>query len=180
MAAPKYNSSNYDAAADKFTDLQDKYTGEAGWQLAEQQSEKSADKIAANAGSIASAEASRAARAAGAVRGQSAIMGANHGALAAQKTYSDAYTNARGQALQNNQNTMNSQYNLLQGAQQKDTNQYTSDSNRYNATMGAIGGAALGVAKALSDGDSKCIQDRTNDVETRRQELLARLRGEQN
>lgn len=180
MAAPKYNSSNYDAAAEKFTELQDKYTGEAGWQLAEQQSEKSADKIAANAGSIASAEASRAARSAGAVRGQSAIWGANQGALAAQKAYGDAYTNARSQALQNNQNTINSQNNLLQGAQQKDTNQYTSDSNRYNATMGAIGGAALGVAKALSDGTKKCVHEKTYNVETRRQELLARLRGEQN
>lgn len=178
MSAPKYSSSNYDAAATKYKQLQDKYSGENGWNLAESQASKSADTIAANAGSTASSEASRAARSSGMTRGQAAAMGASQGALAAQSAYGNAYTNARSQALQNNQNTINSQGTLMGYEQQKDTNKYNSDSNRYGAAMGAVGGVFNGIASALSDENLKCVQDKTDNVEARRQELLARLRGE--
>lgn len=178
MAAPKYDSSNYDAAANKYRELQDKYSGENGWNLAEKQSSESADKVAANAGSIASAEASRSARSAGMTRGQAAAMGASQGAKAAQDAYGNAYSNARSQALQNNQNAINNQDSLMGKEQQKDTNNYNSESNRYGAAMGAVGGVFNGVASALSDESLKCVQDKTDNVEARRQELLARLRGE--
>lgn len=178
MAAPEYSSSNYDAAATKYRELQNKYTGENGWKLSEDQASESAGKVAANAGSTASAEASRAARSSGMTRGQAAAMGASQGALAAQNAYGNAYSNAKTQALQNNQNTLSSQDTLIKGGQDKDTNKYNSDSNRYGAAMGAVGGVFNGIANALSDENLKCVQDRTDNVEARRQELLARLRGE--
>lgn len=176
MSAPSYNTSNYDAAANKYKALQDKYSGEAGWNLAEKQSQASADKIAANAGSTASAEASRAARSSGMTRGQAAAMGASQGALAAQNSYGNAYANARSQALQNNQNTINNQTNLMNMEQQKDTNRYNSSVNKYSAGMGIAGGIFNGIAGALSDETKKDITEKTpND---RCDELLKRLRGE--
>lgn len=175
MSAPSYESSNYDAAAKKYQDLQDKYTGEAGYALAEKQAQNSAETVAANAGSNASAEASRAARTSGMTRGAAAAMGAAQGANASANAYNSAYTNARAQSLQNNANTVNAQGNLLSSEMQKDTNKYNSDSAKWNAGMGIAGGVFNGIASALSDENKKCIKNKSHS--DRCDELLAKLRG---
>ena len=177
MSAPKYSSSNYDAAADKYRQLQDKYSGENGWNLATRQATEQAQKQSAQAGQVAGATAQGAARSAGQSRSKAIVTGAQASGNASANTYGSAYSSGLNSALQNNQNTINSQGTLMGYEQQKDTNKYNSDSNRYGAAMGAVGGVFNGVASALSDEGLKDVTEKT-DVDARRAELLARLKGE--
>lgn len=176
MAAPKYNSSNYDSAAAKYSELQDKYTGENGWNSARSQAKESAQEVAEQAGGVAGANAQAAARSAGMSRSKSIATGAQMSGNASANAYGNAYNSSLNSALANNQNAVNSQAALMQMQQQKDTNNYNSESNRYGAAMGAVGGVFNGVASALSDENEKEITERTSS--DRCDELLAKLRGE--
>ena len=178
MSAPSYSSSNYDAAADKYRELQEKYTGENGWNLATKQATEQAQLQSAQAGQVAGANAQGAARSAGMSRSKAIATGAQASGNTTANIYNSAYNTGLSGSLQNNQNAINSQGTLMGYEQQKDTNKYNSDSNRYGAAMGAVGGVFNGIASALSDENLKCVQDKTDNVEARRQELLARLRGE--
>ena len=176
MSAPNYDSSNYDNAAKKYSELQDKYTGEKGWALADSQGQDAAQRQSANAGANAAAAASRSARTAGMTRGQAAAMGANQAANAASNSYNSAYENARSQAIQNNGNTINAQAAKLSAEAQKDANYYNAESAKYNARMGLVGGVFKGIASALSDETKKTVYDSSSSK--RCDELLKRLRGD--
>lgn len=192
MSAPKYDTSNYDAAAEKYKELQDKYSGESAYKQAEAESYDTAKNhageiaqtVAENAGGTAGANAQAAARSAGMSRSKAIATGAQLSGNAAANAYGNTYNNAYNNAytsnlnarLANNQNAINSQANLMGMEQQKDTNQYNSESNRYSAGMGLAGGIFNGIASALSDETQKDITEKTSS--DRCDELLKRLKGE--
>lgn len=192
MSAPKYDTSNYDAAAEKYKELQDKYSGESAYKQAEAESYDTAKNhageiaqtVAENAGGTAGANAQAAARSAGMSRSKAIATGAQLSGNAAANAYGNTYNNAYNNAytsnlnarLASNQNAINSQANLMGMEQQKDTNQYNSESNKYSAGMGLAGGIFNGVASALSDETQKDITEKTSS--DRCDELLKRLKGE--
>lgn len=192
MSAPKYDTSNYDAAAEKYKELQDKYSGESAYKQAEAESYDTAKNhageiaqtVAENAGGTAGANAQAAARSAGMSRSKAIATGAQLSGNAAANAYGNTYNNAYNNAytsnlnarLASNQNAINSQANLMGMEQQKDTNQYNSESNRYSAGMGLAGGIFNGIASALSDETQKDITEKTSS--DRCDELLKRLKGE--
>lgn len=192
MSAPKYDTSNYDAAANKYKELQDKYSGEGAYKQAEAESYDTAKQhageiaqtVAENAGGTAGANAQAAARSAGMSRSKAIATGAQMSGNAAANAYGNTYNNAYNNAytsnlnarLTSNQNAINNQEKLMGMEQQKDTNKYNSDSNRYSAGMGLAGGIFNGIANALSDETKKNISDKTPG--DRCDELLKRLRGE--
>lgn len=165
--AAKYESSNYDNAAKKYEELRKKYSGEAGYTLAQKQ----ASQTAAQAGQAAGAQAASSARAAGMNKAQAASTGANAGANATLNAYGSAHS----AALSNNQNAINSAAQTMGYEQQKDQNKWQSKQNEYNAWLGGIGGAATGIASVLSDGNKKVLFDKTKSA--RCDELLAKLKG---
>ena len=186
MSAPKYDTSNYDAAANKYKELQDKYSGEGAYKQAEAESYNTAKQhaVAENAGGTAGANAQASARSAGMSRSKAIATGAQMSGNAAANAYGNTYNNAYNNAytsnlnarLTSNQNAIDSQGKLMDMEQQKDTNKYNSDSNRYSARMGLAGGIFNGIANALSDETKKNISDKTPG--DRCDELLKRLRGE--
>lgn len=191
MSAPKYDTSNYDAAANKYKELQDKYSGENAYKQAETESYDTAKNhageiaqtVAENAGGTAGANAQAAARSAGMSRSKAIATGAQMSGNAAANAYGNTYNNAYNNAytsnlnarLASNQNAINNQANLMGMEQQKDTNKYNSDSNRYSAGMGLAGGILNGIAN-VSDETQKDITEKT--PADRCNELLKRLRGE--
>ena len=192
MSAPKYDTSNYDAAANKYKELQDKYSGENAYKQAEIESYDTAKNhageiaqtVAENAGGTAGANAQAAARSAGMSRSKAIATGAQMSGNAAANAYGNTYNNAYNNAytsnlnarLASNQNAINNQANLMGMEQQKDTNKYNSDSNRYSAGMGLAGGILNGIAN-VSDETQKDITEKT--PADRCNELLKRLRGEE-
>ena len=192
MSAPKYDTSNYDAAANKYKELQDKYSGEGAYKQAEAESYDTAKQhageisqtVAENAGGTAGANAQAAARSSGMSRSKAIATGAQMSGNAAANAYGNTYNNAYNNAytsnlnarLANNQNTLNSQAQLMGMEQQKDNTKYNSESNRYSAGMGLAGSVFNGVAGAISDETKKDISDKTPG--DRCDELLKRLRGE--
>lgn len=176
MSAPSYDSSNYDAAAKKYKTLQDKYTGESGWNLATNQAETAARKQSAQAGNVAGASAQGAARSAGMSRSKAIATGAQAAGSSALQTYGNSYNSNLSGALQNNSNTLNAQGNLMDAERQKDTNNYNSEAAKWSGTMSAIGGAWNGVASAVSDENKKDISEKSN-TSARCDELLAKLKG---
>lgn len=174
MAAPEYSSASYDAAANKYRELQSEYTGETGYKKADTQAKQTATEQAVNAGSIAGSQAASAARTAGMSRSKSAALASQAAANGTLNSYNNAYNSAMANSLNNNQNAVNSQSQLMQLEQQKDTNRYNSAANKWGAGMGVVGGAFNGVANALSDENKKCIKSKT-DVSSRCDELIERL-----
>lgn len=162
-----YDSSNYDAAARKYDDLQKKYSGEAGYNLASKQ----ATQASAQAGQAAGANANSQARSAGMNKAQAASTGASAGANATL----NAYGSAQSAALTNNQNTINNEGQKLQYGMQKDQNKWQSEQNKNNAWLGGIGGMATGIANALSDENKKDIKSCSKA--DRCDELIQRLKG---
>ena len=175
MSAPRYSSSNYDSAAAKYQELANKYTGENAYKY----STVAADQAKTQAKGSSEAEGAAAqnlARNAGYSRARAAQAGAAARASSYKNNYSNSYNNAYNNIQTSNQNALNAQSALLSGAQQNDANKYQSESNRYGAAMGAVGGVFTGAANELSDGTQKEIYAKT-DCNKRRAELLARLRG---
>ena len=169
MAAPEYSSASYDAAANKYRELQSEYTGDTGFKKADTQAKQTATEQAVNAGSIAGSQAASAARTAGMSRSKSAALASQAAANGTLNSYNNAYNSAMANSLNNNQNAVNSQSQLMQLEQQKDTNRYNSEANKWGAGMGVVG-----VANALSDENKKCIKSKT-DVSSRCDELIERL-----
>lgn len=183
MSVPKYSSSNYDSAANRYTELSKQYSG-LDMTVDPMQAAKQAQNQAKGAAEAEGAAAQNLARNAGYSRARAAMAGATAQSNAYKNAYGNSYNNAYS-AMQNNKNAqaqqkmnlLNSQQALMQGAAQKDQNKYTSDSNAFGAKMGAIGGLLNGVASVIpSDERTKDIKKKT-DVNARRDELIARLRG---
>ena len=184
MSAPRYSSSSYDSAAKKYEELAKKYMGTdravedtiTSSNMATQYGTQQAKEAAEAEGLAAQNEALNL----GYSRSRAARMGAEARANSFRNNYNSAYQSMNSNLNSNVQNAKNSalqaQGALMSGAQQKDANRYQSDSNRYGAAMGAVGGIFTGAANALSDETKKEIHAKT-DCEKRRAELLARLRG---
>lgn len=175
MSAPSYNSSSYDTAAAKYEQLAQKYAGENAYKntltasdFAKQQAQGYAESE--------SAVARRNALNSGLSGAMAARAGANARANAYKNAYNDSYNSSLNNINTANQNALQAQGALLNGAMQKDSNKYQSDSNRYGAAMGAVGGLFTGASNALSDGTQKEIHAKT-DCNKRREELLSRLKG---
>ena len=169
----KYNSSNYDSAAQKYSELQKQYTGENATQSVNQTAKTVGAENAAQAGSTAGQSAASAARSAGMSKGQAALTGANIAAGAASNAYQNAYQNAANLAQQNNQNALSSQANQVNWGKAKDDTTYQNE----NAWWGNILSAAGDVAgAALSDENKKNIYAKTSSE--RCDELIKKLRGE--
>ena len=174
MAAPKYSTASYDAAATRYRELQSQYAGDTGYKKADTQAKQTATDQAVNAGSVAGSQANSAARTAGMSRSKSVALASQAAANGTLQGYNNAYNSAMANSLANNQNTLNSQSQLLQTEQQKDTNKYNSAVNKWGAGMGVAGGVFNGAANALSDETEKNIRSKT-DVTSRCDELLNRL-----
>lgn len=175
MSAPKYSSSSYDEASKKYEQLARQYSGENAYKYTNIAATK-AKSQARGAAESEGAAAQNLARNAGYSRARAAQEGAAARASSYKNNYNNVYNSNLSNIQQANQNALNAQGALLAGAQQKDANKYQSDSNRYGALMGGIGGIFTGASNALSDVTKKDIHEET-DSEKRRAELLARLRG---
>lgn len=175
MSAPKYSSSNYDSAAARYQQLADKYSGENAYKYADTAA-RQAQVQAKEAAESEGAAAQNLARNAGYSRAKAAQAGAAARASSYKNNYSNSYANTLSNIQTANSNALNAQQALLQGASQKDSNKYQSNSNRYGAAMGAVGGVFTGAANALSDESKKVIYAKT-DCDKRREELLSRLKG---
>lgn len=176
MSAPRYSSSNYDSAAEKYERLAQKYTGENAYRYSDVAS-RQADSQAKATSESAGASAQNLARNAGYSRARAAREGAAARAAAYKNQYANSYQNAYSNINNANASELQAQGALLNGAMLKDSNNYQSESNRYGAAMGAVGGAFTGMANAIpSDENLKTIYAKT-DCNKRREELLSRLKG---
>lgn len=184
MSAPRYSSSNYDSAAKKYEELANKYYNtERATSDTVQANNLAAQYGARQAKAASEAEGLSAQNEAlnlGYSRSQAAQRGAEARANSFRNNYNSAYANM-GNSLNSSiqgakDSAVQARGSLMSGAQQKDANRYQSESNRYGAAMGAVGGLFTGAANALSDETKKEIHAKT-DCNKRREELLARLRG---
>lgn len=169
----KYKNDNYQKAADKYTELQEQYTGEKGTENVMQTAQKGGAEVAAQAGNAAGASAAGAARSAGMSRAQAALTGANIAAAKSADAYQNAYSNTANLAQQNNQNALTAQSNQVQWGKAQDDTKYQNENAWYGNLLKAGGDIA---GAALSDEKKKDIKVCT-DTEARRKELLEKLRG---
>lgn len=137
---PKYSSSNYDAAREKYQALADRYEGAAGLKIAQSQG----SNIAETAGKSAVQSAIAGARSAGMSKAQSALSGAGSGSKAA----SDNYANGVNTALGKQQNELGNALNAMSVAKDIDNAKYQGKVNTGTGTLGALG-SALGSAAGL-------------------------------
>lgn len=157
------STENYENAANKYSQLAEKYTGENGYNLANTTATKTAQEQAnlasTSAGSIAGAQASKAARTSGMTRGAAAAMGANQASQAAQGTYGNTYTSAyntgMSNAMQSNQNAVNAQQNAVSN----EANIYNAKQSLSNGWLNA--GANLVGGLASSDENLKDVKEDT-------------------
>ena len=183
MSIPKYESLNYDSAASRYAELARQYSGQ-DVTVNQMEAARQAQSQAKGAAEAEGAAAQNLARNAGYSRARAAMAGATAQSNAYKNAYGNSYNNAysalrdnKNAQSQQKQNLLNAQTALMSGAQQKDANKYQSDSNRFGAITGAVGGLLSGVANVIpSDAKTKDIKDKT-DVNCRRDELLKRLRG---
>lgn len=117
--------SYYEKAKDEYNALAAKYTGEAGWNLAQSQAQDSAQSQSRQAAANAGSEANIAARTAGVSKARAANMASGAAAQAAGNAYTTAFNNTQQAALANNDNTM-----ALAGS--KLGTEQTEAQNRYN------------------------------------------------
>lgn len=130
---PKYSSSNYDAAREKYQALADRYAGSAGLKIAQSQG----SNIAETAGKSAVQSAIAGARSAGMSKAQSALAGAGSGSKAA----SDNYANGVNSALGKQQNELGNALNAMNVAKDIDNAKYQGKVNTATGTLGALGSA---------------------------------------
>jgi hypothetical protein len=145
MSAPKYKSSSYDAAADKYNQLASQYTGEKGLQNASTQ----ASMAAKSASEAAGASATNQALNAGYSRAKAAMKGANASANTFNNQYANSYQNA---AAMNNAR-LSAQQNLMSGSQHKDDQSYNANAAGFSAAMGLASGLANTAASAMLTSD---------------------------
>ena len=169
----KYNSSNYDSAAQKYNELQQQYTGETGTQAVTDYATKSAGESALQAGKSAGASATGAARSAGMSKAQAALTGAQLAANAVNNTYNSAYNSAANIAQQNNTNALQSQSNQVNWGKAKDDTTYQNENAWWGNLLSAAGDVA---GAALSDENKKDVCAKTSSE--RCDELIRKLRGE--
>lgn len=169
-----YDDTKYVAAANKYNDLADQYTGKKGQETASAQ----ARTEASNSSATAAATAKNNALNAGYSRAKAARMGQAEGA----KQYNTAYQNGYNNAVAMNNAAMTAKANDIQTQANIANKKYDVKNQDYNNTMdivdksvGAAGGILSGVAGMMSDENCKEITMKTSAE--RCDELLAKLRG---
>ena len=169
----KYNSSNYESAAQKYNELQQQYTGESGSESVNTYAKEVAGENAAKAGSAAGQSALSAARSAGMTKGQSALSAGQIAANTTANAYNSAYNSAANIAQQNNTNALQSQANQVNWGKAKDDTTYQNENAWWGNLLSAAGDVA---GAALSDENKKNICAKTSSE--RCDELIKKLRGE--
>lgn len=138
MASVKYDSSNYDAAKEKYEQLERKYAGKSGIDIGRAQG----SNIAETAGKSAVQSATAGARSAGMNKAQAALAGMGAGSKAA----SDNYSAGTQMALNKQQNELSNSLSMVDKASQVDQKKYEGKVNQATANMGAISGGLRGAA----------------------------------
>lgn len=138
MSSVKYDSSNYDAAKEKYEQLERKYAGKSGIDIGRAQG----SNIAETAGKSAVQSATAGARSAGMNKAQAALAGMGAGSKAA----SDNYGAGTQMALNKQQNELSNSLSMVDKASQVDQKKYEGKVNQATANMGAISGGLRGAA----------------------------------
>ena len=132
MSSVKYDSSNYDAAKEKYEQLERKYAGKSGIDIGRAQG----SNIAETAGKSAVQSATAGARSAGMNKAQAALAGMGAGSRAA----SDNYGAGTQMALNKQQNELSNSLSMVDKASQVDQKKYEGKVNQATANKGAISG----------------------------------------
>ena len=150
MSSIKYDSSNYDAAKEKYEQLERKYAGKSGIDIGRAQG----SNIAETAGKSAVQSATAGARSAGMNKAQAALAGMGAGSKAA----SDNYGAGTQMALNKQQNELSNSLSMVDKASQVDQKKYEGKVNQATANMGAISGglrtAATVVGSAIASDET--------------------------
>lgn len=153
MSSVKYDSSNYDAAKEKYEQLERKYAGKSGIDIGRAQG----SNIAETAGKSAVQSATAGARSAGMNKAQAALAGMGAGSKAA----SDNYGAGTQMALNKQQNELANSLSMVDKASQVDQKKYEGKVNQETAKMGAISGGLRDAATVAGAAIAAMASDET-------------------
>ena len=153
MSSVKYNSSNYDAAKEKYEQLERKYAGKSGIDIGRAQG----SNIAETAGKSAVQSATAGARSAGMNKAQAALAGMGAGSRAA----SDNYGAGTQMALNKQQNELSNSLSMTDKASQVDQKKYEGKVNQETAKMGAISSGLKDAATVAGTAIAAMASDET-------------------
>ena len=153
MSSVKYDSSNYDAAKEKYEQLERKYAGKSGIDIGRAQG----SNIAETAGKSAVQSATAGARSAGMNKAQAALAGMGAGSKAA----SDNYGAGTQMALNKQQNELSNSLSMVDRASQVDQKKYEGKVNQETAKMGAISSGLKDAATVAGTAIAAMASDET-------------------
>ena len=153
MSSVKYDSSNYDAAKEKYEQLERKYAGKSGIDIGRAQG----SNIAETAGKSAVQSATAGARSAGMNKAQAALAGMGAGSKAA----SDNYGAGTQMALNKQQNELSNSLSMTDKASQVDQKKYEGKVNQETAKMGAISSGLKDAATVAGTAIAAMASDET-------------------
>ena len=153
MSSVKYDSSNYDAAKEKYEQLERKYAGKSGIDIGRAQG----SNIAETAGKSAVQSATAGARSAGMNKAQAALAGMGAGSKAA----SDNYGAGTQMALNKQQNELSNSLSMTDKASQVDQRKYEGKVNQETAKMGAISSGLKDAATVAGTAIAAMASDET-------------------
>ena len=153
MSSVKYDSSNYDAAKEKYEQLERKYAGKSGIDIGRAQG----SNIAETAGKSAVQSATAGARSAGMNKAQAALAGMGAGSKAA----SDNYGAGTQMALNKQQNELSNRLSMTDKASQVDQKKYEGKVNQETAKMGAISSGLKDAATVAGTAIAAMASDET-------------------
>ena len=153
MSSVKYDSSNYDAAKEKYEQLERKYAGKSGIDIGRAQG----SNIAETAGKSAVQSATAGARSAGMNKAQAALAGMGAGSKAA----SDNYSAGTQMALNKQQNELSNSLSMVDKASQVDQKKYEGKVNQETANMGAISSGLKDAATVAGTAIAAMASDET-------------------
>ena len=153
MSSVKYDSSNYDAAKEKYEQLERKYAGKSGIDIGRAQG----SNIAETAGKSAVQSATSGARSAGMNKAQAALAGMGAGSKAA----SDNYGAGTQMALNKQQNELSNRLSMTDKASQVDQKKYEGKVNQETAKMGAISSGLKDAATVAGTAIAAMASDET-------------------
>ena len=153
MSSVKYDSSNYDAAKEKYEQLERKYAGKSGIDIGRAQG----SNIAETAGKSSVQSATAGARSAGMNKAQAALAGMGAGSKAA----SDNYGAGVQMALNKQQNELANSLSMVDKANQVDQKKYEGKVNQETAKMGAISSGLKDAATVAGTAIAAMASDET-------------------
>ena len=153
MSSVKYDSSNYDAAKEKYEQLERKYAGKSGIDIGRAQG----SNIAETAGKSAVQSATAGARSAGMNKAQAARAGMGAGSKAACENYGAGTERAR----KKQQNELSNSLSMTDKASQVDQKKYEGKVNQETAKMGAISSGLKDAATVAGTAIAAMASDET-------------------